>query len=115
MTDNDGFEQLVEAAMDALPDWVVDEMDNVRVVIEDRPPNDQPTLLGLYHGVPLTARGGNYTNVLPDSITLYRSTIEAESFRSGEPVADVVYHTLVHELAHHFGIDDERLLEIDAY
>ena len=69
------FEELVVEGIDALPDWVHAAMDNVSVLIEDRPPPGQPGLLGLYHGIPLSRRGSNYSNVLPDTITLYRATI----------------------------------------
>jgi predicted Zn-dependent protease with MMP-like domain len=111
----DRFDALVEEAIESLPDWIVAEMDNVRVFVEDEPPSDQPELLGLYHGVPLDERNGFYSGVLPDTITLYRSTIEAEAGADEDDLYDTIFHTLAHELAHHFGIDDERLLDIDAY
>jgi predicted Zn-dependent protease with MMP-like domain len=110
----DRFDALVEEALENLPDWVIDEMDNVRVFVEDEPPKDQPTLLGLYHGVPLDERG-SYSGVLPDTITLYRSTIERAAGDDEDDLYDTIFHTLAHELAHHFGIDDQRLLDIDAY
>jgi predicted Zn-dependent protease with MMP-like domain len=111
----DRFDALVEEALAALPEWVIAEMDNVRVFVEDTPPPGQPNLLGLYHGVPLHDRGGHYSGVLPDTITLYRSTIERAGGADEGDLYDRIFHTLVHELAHHFGIDDERLLDIDAY
>jgi predicted Zn-dependent protease with MMP-like domain len=113
--DGERFEALVAQALDGLPSWVLETMENVEVLIEDRPPRDQPGLLGLYHGIPLTKRGGGYSFVPPDTITLYRSTIERISGNDAERLRRVVAHTVAHEVAHHFGISDERLVEIDAY
>src|SRR5881397_4173295 len=70
------FDELVAEAMDSLPDWVLHRLENVEILVEDHPPRREPNLLGLYHGIPLTKRGGGYAGVLPDTITLYRSTIE---------------------------------------
>jgi predicted Zn-dependent protease with MMP-like domain len=109
------FEELVVEAIDALPAWVHEAMDNVSLLIEDGPPPGQPGLLGLYHGVPLSRRGGGYTNVLPDTITLYRATIMRSAGPDERRLKAMVAHTVAHEVAHHFGISDERLLEIDAY
>jgi predicted Zn-dependent protease with MMP-like domain len=109
------FEELVGEALDSLSPWVQERMDNVMVTVEDRPPADQRTLLGLYHGVPLVNRGIHYSNVLPDTITLYRSTIEAVAGADDDALRRQIAKTVAHELAHHFGISDERLLEIDAY
>src|ERR671935_2508187 len=75
VADGDAFEALVAEALDELPAWVAERLDNVEVLVEDRPPRGEPGLLGRYHGVPLTQRG-TYGGVLPDTITLYRSTIE---------------------------------------
>ena len=109
------FEELVVEAIDALPDWVHEAMDNVSLLIDDRPPPGQPGLLGLYHGVPLSKRGGGYTNVLPDTITLYRASIVRVSGPDERHVRAQVMRTVAHEVAHHFGISDDRLREIDAY
>ncbi|MEP6759534.1 MAG: metallopeptidase family protein [Actinomycetota bacterium] len=109
------FEELVVEAIDALPDWVHEAMDNVSLLIEDRPPAGQPGLLGLYHGVPLSKRGGGYTNVLPDTITLYRASIVRVAGPGADDVRAQVMRTVAHEVAHHFGISDDRLREIDAY
>ena len=68
--------ELAAEAVDGLPAWVHEAMDNVEVFVEDRPPADEPTLLGLYHGVPLSQRGTSYSGTLPDHITLYRAPIE---------------------------------------
>ncbi len=106
---------LVAAAVDGLPAWVRGTMNNIEIVVDDEPPRDEPgELLGLYEGIPLTKRedpGGE----LPDKITLFAGPIEREANDTGMPLAEVIARTLRHEVAHHFGIDDERLLEIDAY
>jgi predicted Zn-dependent protease with MMP-like domain len=109
------FEELVVEALDGLPAWVHDAMSNVEVLVEDLPPPDQRNLLGLYHGVPLTDRGSNYAWVAPDTITLYRATIMRVAGHDEDQVRAQVRRTVVHEVAHHFGIDDDRLHELDAY
>ena len=83
-------------------------MDNVAVVVEDVPPDDEPELLGLYEGIAKTERL-DYAGALPDRITLFRSTIEAAAGDDDDELRAVVAETLVHEVAHHFGISDERL------
>jgi predicted Zn-dependent protease with MMP-like domain len=105
------FEELVAEAVDGLPDWVQDRLDNVGILIEDRPPADQPNLLGLYEGIPLTERGSGYFGVLPDRITLFRRPLLAAA-RDEEDLMDLVAETVVHEVAHFFGISDERLDEL---
>lgn len=105
------FERLAAEALDELPDWVRRRLDNVEVVIEDRPPPGA-NLLGVYEGIPLTERGLDYTWALPDRITLYRSTIEAEAGSDPAALKRVVAETVIHEVAHHFGISDERLEEL---
>ena len=107
------FEELVVDALDSLPQWVIDRLENVEVIVEERPPPGEPNLLGRYHGIPITQRR-NYAGVLPDTITLYRWTIERVS-RDEEHLKNVVAHTVEHEVAHFFGISDERLRELDAY
>lgn len=115
MVDRRRFEELVAEALDSLPRWVLDRLENVEVIVEDRPPRDEPNLLGRYHGIPLTDRGGFYSGpVLPDTITLYRRTIQREA-RSEEELRRVIAHTVEHEVAHFFGISDDRLREIDRY
>ena len=103
---------LAAQALDNLPLWVQRRLENVEVVIEEDPPPDAPNLLGLYQGIPLTERGQNYTWALPDRITLYRSTIEGVSGGDPEELRRVVGETVIHEVAHHFGISDERLQEL---
>lgn len=111
MTSRERFEELVDEALAGLPDWVRERLDNVVVLVEEEPPDDE-NLLGLYEGIPLTERGLDYFGVLPDRIRLFRSTIEAEA--AGErDVKRVVQETVVHEVAHFFGISDERLHDLD--
>jgi predicted Zn-dependent protease with MMP-like domain len=106
------FERLVADALDGLPDWVRDRLDNVDVLVEDEPPAEEPGLLGLYEGIPLTERGLDYAGVLPDRITLFRRTIEREAGPDDEAVKRTVVDTVVHEVAHFFGISDDRLHEL---
>ncbi|MEX1046159.1 MAG: metallopeptidase family protein [Actinomycetota bacterium] len=112
--DEERFEELVAEALDSLPKWVHERLENVDVLIEDRPPKGEPGLLGHYHGIPLTERGHGYFGVLPDTITLYRSTITRRA-KSDDEIKESVAHTVEHEVAHFFGISDERLREMDAY
>lgn len=102
------FEAMVAAALDALPDAFRERMSNVEVVIDDGPASAD--LLGLYEGVPLTEREG-YGGVLPDVITIYRRALERRA-RSLEELEAEVRETVWHEVAHHFGISDERLGEL---
>jgi predicted Zn-dependent protease with MMP-like domain len=104
------FEELVADALDALPEELGRMMDNVWVTVEDVP--EVAGLLGLYDGVPLTERDSGYAGmVMPDRITLYRIPICAMC-RTEAQVVDVVRDTVIHEVAHHFGIDDDRLDEL---
>ncbi|GIV01093.1 MAG: hypothetical protein KatS3mg014_2708 [Actinomycetota bacterium] len=103
-------------ALDGLPAWVLERLENVEVVVEDRPPRDEPDLLGRYHGIPLTERyDSSYAGVLPDTITLYRRPIEREAGGDEDEIRRVVTETVIHEVAHFFGISDERLRELGAY
>jgi predicted Zn-dependent protease with MMP-like domain len=89
-------------------------MSNVEIVVEDEPPPGQ-RLLGLYQGVPLTQRGSNYGGVLPDKITIYRRPLIRLFGRDPDRLRREVRRVVLHEVAHHFGISDERLIEIDRY
>jgi predicted Zn-dependent protease with MMP-like domain len=111
--DAPSFEELVRTAIDELPDDIRSEMSNVEIVVEDEPPD--PRLLGLYQGVPLTRRGTGYSGALPDKITIYRGPLERLSGGHAERLARQVRRTVLHEIAHHFGISDARLVEIDRY
>ncbi|MBX9246184.1 metallopeptidase family protein [Actinotalea ferrariae] len=106
------FEDAVRDALDLIPDELADQMDNVVVLVEDDAPADDPDLLGLYEGVALTERDGWWAaGSLPDRITIYRNPTLAVCATADEVVSEVAV-TVVHEVAHHFGIDDERLHEL---
>ncbi|WP_207782387.1 metallopeptidase family protein [Phytoactinopolyspora limicola] len=105
------FEALVADALDGIPPELAQVMDNVVILVEDEPPDDAPELLGLYEGTPLTERGGDYGGVLPDTIRLFRLPI-LRICETYDDVVDEVLITVVHEIAHHFGIDDDRLHEL---
>jgi predicted Zn-dependent protease with MMP-like domain len=120
------FEELVAEALDNLPEYFQQAMSNVELLVESWPTpahlrdsHTPPgyTLLGLYQGIPLTERY-NYNLVVPDTITLFQRPIE-QSCATADDVAQAirtaVRHTVIHELAHHFGIDDDRLRELGAY
>jgi predicted Zn-dependent protease with MMP-like domain len=102
------FEELVGDALDEIPQELLDLMDNVVILVVDDPPDDEPDLLGLYEGHALTDRGWNYSGVLPDRISIYRNPI-LDICDTEDDVIDEVAVTVVHEIAHHFGIDDARL------
>jgi predicted Zn-dependent protease with MMP-like domain len=103
------FEEMVAAALDDLPEGLGRLMQNVAVTVEHGP--GPPGLLGLYEGIPLTSRTSQYAGVLPDRITIYRRAICAIC-RTEPEVADQVRRTVIHEVAHHFGIGDDRLREL---
>src|SRR5690606_20495327 len=104
------FEELVRDALDEIPGELLDLMDNVVILVEDEAEGDTE-LLGLYEGHALTERGWHYGGVLPDRITIYRNPI-LRLCSTEEEVVEEVAITVVHEIAHHFGIDDERLHEL---
>lgn len=103
------FEEMVAAALDGLPAELGRLMSNVAVTVEHGP--GPRGLLGLYEGIPLTSRTTQYAGVLPDRITIYRQAICAIC-QTEDEVADQVRKTVIHEVAHHFGIDDDRLDEL---
>jgi predicted Zn-dependent protease with MMP-like domain len=119
------FEELVQEALDSIPDTLWNAVDNLAVTVEEWPTRVQlqrlgmqpgRTLLGLYEGVPLTARSHHYGMVPPDRITIFRGTILRTCPPGDEDaVRAQVRRTVLHEVAHHFGIDDDRLHEIGAY
>lgn len=106
----DRFEELVRDALDQVPEELLELMDNVVILVEDEAP-DGEELLGLYEGHALTERGWHYGGVLPDRIMIYRKPI-LRICDSDEDVVEEVAITVVHEIAHHFGIDDGRLHEL---
>jgi predicted Zn-dependent protease with MMP-like domain len=109
--DREQFEGLVGQALDLVPPALAALIDNCVVLVEDEPPADDPDLLGLYVGTPLTERDGGYTMVVPDRIMIFRNPL-LRMCVDQEQVVEEVRITVVHEIAHHFGIDDERLHEL---
>ena len=107
--DPDRFEEMVTTALDGLPEEFGRLMRNVAVTVEHGP--GPPGLLGLYQGVPLTSRTTQYAGVLPDRITIYRLAI-CRICRTEDEVREQVRRTVIHEVAHHFGIGDDRLQEL---
>lgn len=104
------FDELVSDALDLIPEDLAAAIDNVVVLVEARHPED-PELLGLYHGVALTERDSFYAGSLPDTITIYRDAL-LDICDNEDEVVDEVAVTVIHEVAHHFGIDDDRLHEL---
>jgi len=105
------FDKAVDDAIDQVPDEFIALLDNVVILVEDSPPDDEPDLLGVYDGVPLTERGDTYGFVAPDRIILYRDTLKAMCDTTDELVAEIAV-TVVHEIGHYFGIDDDELDEM---
>jgi predicted Zn-dependent protease with MMP-like domain len=104
------FDELVSDALDLIPPQLAAVMDNVVVLVAERHP-DEADLLGLYEGVALTERDSNYAGSLPDTITIYRDALLDVCDSDGEVVEEVKI-TVIHEVAHHFGVDDDRLHEL---
>jgi len=104
------FDELVSDALDLIPPRLAATIDNVVVLVADRHPSESD-LLGLYHGVALTERDSNYSGSLPDTITIYRDAL-LDVCTSDDEVIEEVAITVIHEIAHHFGIDDDRLHEL---
>ena len=105
------FEELVSRALDGVPTELADLMDNVVVLVEAEPPPEGPEILGLYDGVPLTERDSNYTFLPPDRIFVYQGPL-TRMCETPEELVDEVRITVVHEIAHHFGIDDAALHDL---
>jgi predicted Zn-dependent protease with MMP-like domain len=114
------FEELVSRAIEGLPEEFIERMENIDVVVEDEPSIAQleksdiakdETLLGLYEGIPLTERTGGYSFVIPDKISIFQKPIEAACENDAQ-IIDEVRRVVLHEIAHHFGIDDDRLEEL---
>ena len=104
------FEDLVSEALDLIPPDLAAAMDNVVVLVADRHLQD-PELLGLYEGIALTERDSSYAGALPDTVTIFRESL-LEICDTEQDVVEEVAITVIHEMAHHFGIDDERLHEL---
>lgn len=105
------FEEHVERAVDSLPPELRQAMSNVEIVVEEENPED-PDLYGLYLGIPLTERDTGYAGVLPDKIAIYRLPLVEEFGDDPEVLEDEIRITVLHEIAHHFGIDEDRLTEL---
>jgi len=108
------FDRSVADALDSLPADLRAFMSNVELVVEDEPPPGQP-LLGLYQGVPLTRRGSRYGGVLPDKITIYRGPLQRLYGSRAETLRREIRRVVLHEIAQHLGISDQRLHELDRY
>ena len=104
------FDELVSDALDLIPPRLAKAIDNVVVLVEPRHPTE-PDILGIYEGVALTERDSSYSGSLPDAITIYRDAL-LDVCDTEQDVVDEVAITVIHEIAHHFGIDDERLHEL---
>ncbi len=120
--DRETFESLVDKALDSLPPEFAERLDNVAIMVDDYPSRQQrstshlepnSTLLGLYEGIPLTERDHGYGMVLPDRITIFQKPIESIC-RTDEEVVKEVRKVVLHEIAHHFGISDARLDELET-
>ena len=105
------FEAAVDRALEGLPAWVLERLDNLHVVVEDRPSPEQGDVLGLYEGVSIPERSADYWGALPDRIVVYRKP-HLELGLNGEELEEEIRRTVLHEIAHHLGIDDRRLEEL---
>jgi predicted Zn-dependent protease with MMP-like domain len=118
--DRKKFEQLVERSLKRLPKKFLNALENIAIEVEDEPEEEiledmgieEGALYGLYQGTPLTEREWNYGNVLPDRIAIYQGPIVRDA-RTDEEVEEIVLDTVVHEIGHYFGFDDEALYEIE--
>lgn len=116
------FEDLISQSLDELPRQYIERLNNVAIVTDDEPSQEQrqrlhlhngQTLYGLYEGIPMTQRGGNYSLVLPDKITLFKHPIEMSAHNHTDLKAQIK-HTLWHEIAHFFGLDHDRIYKLDG-
>ena len=110
----DPFDEAIDEALDSLPDALRAAMSNVQIVVEDEPPDGQ-SLLGLYQGVPLSRRTSTYSGVLPDKISIFGGPLTRLAAGDAQRLRREIRHVVLHEIAHHFGISDERLIELDRY
>ena len=104
------FEQEVDKAIESLPDWVFDEIDNLVIVVEEQPDEQLGDVLGVYEGISLAERG-DYTAVMPDRIVIFYRPHLAMGLEDAE-LRDEIRKTVLHEIGHHLGIDDDRLTEL---
>lgn len=121
--DSDKFEQLVVKVIENMPEYIREKLENIDIIVADTPTREQlhysglsrnETLLGLYEGVPLTERTSGYSNVMPDKITIFQKPIEAACNNEAQ-ITSKIQQVVRHEIAHHFGIDDDRLKELRRY
>jgi predicted Zn-dependent protease with MMP-like domain len=111
---NDPFEEAIDDALSSLPADLRAAISNVEIVVDDEAPGGRP-LLGLYHGVPLPRRSSTYSGVLPDKISIFGGPITLLAAGDTDHLRREVRRVVLHEIAHHFGISDERLIELDRY
>jgi predicted Zn-dependent protease with MMP-like domain len=111
---DDEFQEWIDQALQSVPPELAERVENVWIEVSDEDP-PRPSILGLYQGVPATRRTSAYVLALPDRITLYRRPLERLYGHDRELLGRRVRHVVLHELAHHFGISDERLRELGAY
>jgi predicted Zn-dependent protease with MMP-like domain len=114
VTSREEFEGWVQEAIDSLPPDLAELIDNVLFVVEDEPPKGEE-LFGEYYGVPQTERGVSYSGALPDVITIFRAQLERDYGANPAELRIEIRRTVLHEIAHYFGISDERLVELDRY
>ncbi|MGI9658776.1 MAG: metallopeptidase family protein [Gaiellaceae bacterium] len=105
------FEEVVERALNSLPEHLAEAVSNVQIVIEEEHPSDRH-IYGFYTGVPLTERGSGYAGALPDKISIYRRPLHEDFGHDRELLEEEIRITVLHELGHHFGIDEDRLHEL---
>jgi len=110
----DAFDEAIGGALSSLPTDLRAAMSNVEIIVESEPPDGRP-LLGLYRGVPLPQRSSTYSGVLPDKISIFAGPITRLAAGDSDRLHREIRHVVLHEIAHHFGISDERLIELDRY
>ncbi len=109
--DRDEFEAAVDRILDDLPAWVVDQLDNLHIVVEEHPPSELRDALGVYEGVSLVERSADYWGAVPDRIVIFRQPHLRLELSHAE-LEQEIRRTVLHEIAHHIGIDDARLAEL---
>ena len=109
--DRDEFEAVVDDVMDRIPEWVVEQLDNLHIVVEEHPPRELKGSLGVYEGVSLPERSADYWGALPDRIVIFRQPHLRLRLGQAE-LKKEIRTTVLHEIAHHIGIDDDRLAEL---
>lgn len=108
------FDEAIDDAVESLPAQLRAALSNLEIVVEDEPPDGRP-LLGLYQGVPLSRRTSTYSGALPDKVSIFAGPLVRLAAGDLDRLRAEIKHVVLHEIAHHFGISDERLIEIDRY